>query len=86
MARYGRWIAGALVAEVATVALLAANSTGHCVDTPAGTGVPSTCTPSAGSSLLFDAVVLTLGLAILIYCVARAVIEGRAEPPRSPSG
>ena len=82
MASYGRWIAGALVAEVATVALLAANGTGHCLDTATGSGVPSGCTPSP--SLLFDAVVLTLGLAILIYCVTRAVIEGRSERP--PSG
>lgn len=85
MASYGRWIAGALVAEVATVALLAANSTSHCIDTPAGSGVGSTCTARTGSSVLFDAVVLTLGLAILIYCVVRAVIEGRSEP-RPPSG
>ncbi|GAB3756280.1 hypothetical protein GCM10028864_38250 [Microlunatus parietis] len=33
----------------------------------------------------YDPIMLTLGLAILIYCVARAVIEGRSDPPLARS-
>lgn len=76
----GRWIAGALLAEVATVGLLAAGSVGQCSDPSAPA---MTCTGRTQPVGVFEAVGILLGLAILTYCIVRAVraVRSRDEGP-----
>lgn len=84
MSSAGRWIAGALLAEVATVGLLAAGSVGQCSD-PSATAM--TCTGRTDPVGAFEGAGILLGLAILTYCIVRAVRAVRStrdeDPPTS---
>jgi hypothetical protein len=79
MSSAGRWIAGALLAEVATVGLLAAGSIGHCGDPSTAPAI--TCSGRTESLGAFEVAAIVLGLAILTYCIIRAVVSSRDDRP-----
>ncbi|WP_152362833.1 hypothetical protein [Microlunatus speluncae] len=81
MGSAGRWIAGALLAEVMTVGLLAAGSVGQCNDPPAGGIATAACTGRTKPAAAYDVAVVLLGLAILTYCIVRAVRSSRDDRP-----
>ena len=84
MSSAGRWIAGALLAEVATVGLLAAGSIGQCSDPPTARAAAVTCTGRTEPAGAFEIAAILLGLAILTYCIVRAVRAVRSTRDDGP--